>query len=229
MTTGLPTAGAAGGEAITLAPGADVNCAITNDDIEPTLTLVKTLVNDNGGDKAIEDFDISIDGTEVVSGVQTPVLANTAITISELDLTQYAEGTWSCVDANGLSSGLPTAGVATGAQVTLAPGSDVTCEITNNDLGIDLTIAKAVSNSTPNIGDTITFTLTVTNAGPDVATDATVTDIVLPGFTYVPGSIAGGTSSVDTDPTGAGLAWTLASVPVATPFTLTFDVTVNAP
>ena len=115
--------------------------------------------------------------------------------------------------------------MATGAQVTLAPGSDVTCEITNNDLGIDLTIAKAVSNSTPNIGDTITFTLTVTNAGPDVATDATVTDIVLPGFTYVPGSIAGGTSSVDTDPTGAGLAWTLASVPVATPFTLTFDVT----
>ena len=86
-----------------------------------------------------------------------------------------------------------------------------------------------VSDTTPNIGDTITFTLTVSNAGPDIATDATVSDIVLSGFTYVPGSIAGGTTRNDGDPTGAGLSWTLASVPVGTPITLTFDVTVNAP
>ena len=74
-----------------------------------------------------------------------------------------------------------------------------------------------------------TFTLTVSNTGPDIATDATVTDIVRPGFTYVAGSIAGGTTSDDSDPTGAGLGWTLASVPVGSPITLTFDVTVNAP
>jgi len=229
LTSGLPTAGAAGGETITLASGADVTCAIMNDDIAPTLTLTKILVNDNGGDKTIADFDISIDGTEVVSGTPNSVAANTAITISELDLTQYAEGTWSCTDANSLTTGLPTAGTATGATVTLKQGSDVTCEITNNDLGIDLSIAKVVSNTTPNIGDTITFTLTVSNAGPDVATNSTVSDIVLPGFTYVAGSIAGGTSNSDIDPTGAGLSWTIASIPVASPVTLSFDVTVNAP
>lgn len=229
LTTGLPSAGAAAGETIELASGADVTCLITNDDIAPTLTLTKIVVNDNGGDKTIADFDISIDGTEVVSGAANVVTANTAINISELDLVPYAEGTWSCTDANSLTTGLPTAGAATGTSLTLKQGSEVTCEITNNDLGIDLSIAKVVSNATPNIGDTITFTLTIENAGPDVASNATVSDVILPGFTYVPGSITGGSSSDDTDPTGAGLSWTLASVPVGTPVTLSFDVTVNAP
>ena len=229
LTTGLPSAGVAGGESITLASGADVTCAITNDDIAPTLTLTKTLVNDNGGDKAISDFEISIDGAIVSSGVANAVAANTAITISELDLVQYSEGTWSCTDANSLTTGLPTAGAATGTTITLKQGAAVVCEITNNDLGIDLSIAKVVSDVTPNIGDTITFTLTVNNAGPDVANSATVTDIILPGFTYVAGSISGGSASDDTDPTGAGLEWTLANVQPGTPITLTFDVTVNAP
>ena len=34
---------------ITLLPGDDKTCTITNDDIAPKLTLVKTVVNDNGG------------------------------------------------------------------------------------------------------------------------------------------------------------------------------------
>lgn len=227
----LPTTGAATGADLTLAPGADVTCLIVNDDIGPTLTLAKTVVNDNGGTLAIDDFDIAIDGTEVTSGVANAVLANASILISELDLVPYAEGTWVCTDANGLTpaADLPTAGLATATTLTLQPGSDVTCAITNNDLGIDLSIAKAVDDATPNIGQTITFTLTVLNNGPDVATNATVNDVVPAGFTYVPGSIAGGTSSDDTDPTGTGLDWSLANMPVGTPFTLSFDATVNAP
>jgi len=229
LSTTLPSAGVAIGESITLKPGSKVACEITNDDIEPQLTLVKTVVNDNGGDKLVEDFDISIDGVEVVSGTKTPVLANTVITISELDLVPYAEGTWACTDASGLATGLPVAGAATGTDITLLPGSDVTCSITNNDLGIDLSIAKSVDDSTPNIGQTITFTLEVTNAGPDVATNVTVADPVPVGFTYVAGSITGGDSSNDADPTVGGLVWTLNSVPLNTTVTLTFEATVNAP
>ncbi len=227
----LPTAGAATGADLTLAPGADVTCLIANDDIGPTLTLAKTVVNDNGGTLAIDDFDISIDGTEVTSGVANAVSANAPILISELDLVPYAEGTWACTDANGLTpaADLPTAGLATATTLTLQPGSDVTCAITNNDLGIDLSIAKAVDDPTPNIGQTITFTLTVLNNGPDIATNATVNDVVPAGFSYVAGSIAGGSSSDDTDPTGAGLDWTLANMPVGTPFVLSFDAIVNAP
>ena len=102
---------------------------------------------------------------------------------------------------------------------------------TNNDLGIDLSIEKFVSNTTPNVGDVVTFRLEITNAGPDIATNATVTDVVLSGFSYELGSISGGTSCDDSDPAGAGLTRNLASVPVnvGSPVILTFDATVNAP
>jgi len=165
----------------------------------------------------------------VISGTPTPVLANAVITISELDLVPYSEGTWACTDANGLTTTLPSAGLATGTDITLLPGSDVTCSISNNDLGIDLSIVKSVDDATPNIGQTITFSLDVTNAGPDVATNVTVSDPVPAGFTYVAGSISGGDSSSDADPTIGGLVWTLNSVPVNTTVTLTFQATVNAP
>ena len=208
-----------------------MTCRITNDDIAPLLTLTKTVVNDNGGVLDIDDFDISIDGAEVTSGAANTVSANTAILISELDLVPYAEGTWACTDANGLTAAvdLPSAGLATATTLTLEPGSDVTCAITNNDLGIDLSIAKAVDDPTPNIGQIITFTLTVLNNGPDVATNSTVNDVVPAGFTYVAGSIAGGSTADDTDPAGGGLIWTLATMPVGTPFVLSFEAVVNAP
>ncbi len=229
LTTGLPTAGVATGETFQLKQGSDVTCSISNDDIAPQLTLVKTVVNDNGGTAIIDDFDISIDGIEVASGVASPVQANTDIVISELDLTPYAEGTWECVDATGFTAGLPAAGLATGETIQLTQGADVTCSITNNDLGIDLSIAKTVDDPTPNIGQTITFTLTVVNNGPDVATAVSVNDVVPAGFTYVAGSISGGDSSNDADPAGGGLDWTLNSVAVGVPVVLTFDALVNVP
>ncbi len=229
LTTGLPTAGAAAGEIFQLKQGSQVTCNISNDDIAPVLTLVKNVINDNGGDQVVDDFDISIDGVEVISGAANTVLANTVINISELDLAAYSEGTWACTDANGLTTNLPSAGVATGTDITLLPGADVTCAIDNNDLGIDLSIAKTVNDGTPNIGDTITFNLEVTNAGPDLATDVTVLDPVPAGFTYVPGSIGGGDVTDDSDPTGAGLTWTINAVPVGAPVVLTFQAVVLAP
>ena len=146
LTTGLPATGAATGETFQLEPGSDVTCSITNDDIAPRLTLAKTLVNDNGGDLLVEDFDISIDSVEVINNMVTPVLANTDIVISELDLDGYTEGTWACVDATGLTTGLPPAGLATGETIQLKQGADVTCSITNDDIAPQLTLAKTVVN-----------------------------------------------------------------------------------
>ena len=36
--------------------------------------------------------------------------------------------------------------------------------------GADLAVTKSVSNPTPNVGDQITFTVTLSNTGPDTAT-----------------------------------------------------------
>ena len=57
----------------------------------------------------------------------------------------------------------------------------------------DLAVTKSVSNPTPNVGDTITFTITVANAGPDTATGVTVTDLLPAGVTFVSASASQGT------------------------------------
>src|SRR5262245_9264591 len=57
----------------------------------------------------------------------------------------------------------------------------------------DLAVTKTVSNATPNVGDTITFTITLTNNGPDAATGVTGTDLLPAGLTIVSATISQGT------------------------------------
>ena len=49
-----------------------------------------------------------------------------------------------------------------------------TASATETPQQADLAVTKTVSDPTPNVGDTITFTVTLTNNGPDAATDVTV-------------------------------------------------------
>ncbi len=108
-------------------------CTITNDDIAPTLTLVKQVVNDNGGNAVVSDFPLFISGSSTISGLPQTVVANTLYTATETNLTGYAAGAWGgdCA-ANG--------------TITLAPGENKTCTIANNDIAPKLTITKIVVN-----------------------------------------------------------------------------------
>ncbi len=47
---------------------------------------------------------------------------------------------------------------------------------------IDLVLDKSVDDATPNVGDTVTFTLQVTNNGPDTATGIVVEDVLRMGI-----------------------------------------------
>src|SRR4029450_5076815 len=49
----------------------------------------------------------------------------------------------------------------------------------------DLALVKTVDNATPNVGDTIAFTVTLTNNGPDPATNVQVADLLPLGLTLV--------------------------------------------
>jgi uncharacterized repeat protein (TIGR01451 family) len=49
----------------------------------------------------------------------------------------------------------------------------------------DLTVAKTVDDATPNEGDTVTYTVMVSNAGPDDATGVQVADVLPAGLTFV--------------------------------------------
>lgn len=95
---------------------------------------------------------------------------------------------------------------------------------------VDMKITKSVTDPTPDVSDTVTFTLMVENIGVHDASNVAVTDIVPNGFSYVPGSISGADTRSDTSPAGTGLSWVINNFAVGDPTaTLTFQAIVNAP
>src|SRR5262249_30045069 len=49
----------------------------------------------------------------------------------------------------------------------------------------DLRLTKSVSDSRPNVGDTVTFTVALTNAGPDAATGVIVSHLLPGGLPFL--------------------------------------------
>ena len=87
----------------------------------------------------------------------------------------------------------------------------------------DLSLTKTVDDPTPNVGDTVTFTLQVTNSGSSTATNVQITDIVPSGYTYVASSMTGGDTQNDT--AAPTLVWTINSLAVGST-SLTFQAVV---
>jgi Prealbumin-like fold domain len=131
---------------ITLAAGDSKTCTITNDDKAASLTIVKNVANNSGGNKIVADFGITSTATGggslsfdsgVVNGSTTTytatkitgLTAGTSYTLHESNVTGYTEGSWSCTTGGTVGN----SGNFSTATVTLALGADVTCTITNND------------------------------------------------------------------------------------------------
>jgi uncharacterized repeat protein (TIGR01451 family) len=73
----------------------------------------------------------------------------------------------------------------------------------------DLELAKLVNDTTPDLGDQVTFTVTLTNRGPNPATNVRVRDVLPAGLTLVSATPPDGT-------TFAGGLWQIPNLPVAT-------------
>ena len=134
--------GSFAGATVTLALGESATCTITNDDIPASLTLVKQVVNDDGGTALATDWTLSAAGpTPGVTGptgdpavTAAPVSAGSYV-LSESTIPGYVASPWSCVG-----------GTASGSTVTLALGESATCTITNDDVPASLTLVKQVVN-----------------------------------------------------------------------------------
>jgi len=86
----------------------------------------------------------------------------------------------------------------------LAEDDRATASVTTT--GIDLSLTKTVNDSSPNVGQNVTFTITVSNAGPDGATGVAVTDQLPAGLTFVSSS---GSQGTFVNATGV---WTVGSI-----------------
>ena len=86
---------------------------------------------------------------------------------------------------------------------------------------VDLALTKSVDNATPAVGDTITYTIVVTNNGPGGASGIVVTDSLPAGVTFVSSTVSQG--SYDS---GTGL-WTVGAVANAASATLTITCVVD--
>jgi uncharacterized repeat protein (TIGR01451 family) len=98
--------------------------------------------------------------------------------------------------------------------------NDATASVKVN--GADLGITNGEDDTTPSVGDTVTFTVTLINNGPLDDTGIIVTDIVPAGLTYSSSVADQGTYDATTG------IWTVGSVANTGTATLTLKVTVNS-
>jgi uncharacterized repeat protein (TIGR01451 family) len=98
--------------------------------------------------------------------------------------------------------------------------NDATASVKVN--GADLGLTNGEDNTSPSVGDTVTFTVTLTNNGPLDDTGIIVTDIVPAGLTYSSSVADQGTYNATTG------IWTVGSVANTGTATLTLKVTVNS-
>src|SRR3989338_6768529 len=108
---------------ITLASGDSKTCTITNNDIAPSITLIKNVVNNSGGNAVPVQFIMRIDGNVVPQNTSVAVSANSVHAISEDAFSEY---TLTGVSGTGCPATIP-------GNVTLNEGEAITCTITNDD------------------------------------------------------------------------------------------------
>ena len=166
---------------VTVVAGQTKTCTITNDDIAPTLTLVKNLSINYGGTASPTDWDLQATygatGFHGVSPATGPVSAGLAYTLSESGgPSGYSAGSWSC---NG--------GTLVGDQLTLGLGDNVSCQITNSDLPGTLIVKKVVVGGTKTASE---FQFSYNQTGPIQFESDGQNDLTVPRGTYTVTEVA---------------------------------------
>ena len=118
-------------------------CTFTNRDVQPTLTLVKTVDNNNGSGTALPtDWTLTATGpsrsrvTGVRSGRTGDRVNAGTYNLTETGPTGYTASGWTCTGV----------AVSTATSVTIAPGENAICTINNTAIRPTLTLIKTVTN-----------------------------------------------------------------------------------
>ena len=107
------------GDTVTIAAGQNVTCTITNDDVAPRLTLLKEVINDEGGSAAASDFQAYINSNPVDWGVPETLNAGTYLATEDAH-GDYTDSVWG-------------GDCGPDGSITLGVGENATCTVTNDD------------------------------------------------------------------------------------------------
>ncbi|MGH9910644.1 MAG: Ig-like domain-containing protein, partial [Nitrososphaerales archaeon] len=163
------------------APGDSKTCIITNNDNQPTLTIIKKIINDNGGTLAINGVTLKNDGNTVTNATINNVSAGVH-TVSEAAIPGY--------------TGIISGDCQPNGSVTLAPGNSKTCIITNNDNQPTLTVIKKIINDS---GGTLTVGAITLKIDGNLVTNATSNPVNVGIHTVSETAILGYTATISGD------------------------------
>lgn len=183
-----------GSVTLNLDEGEHVTCTVFNDDIAPTITVVKEVINDDGGDAEAGDFALFLDGNSVTTGTTNTTTSNEAHEVSETLVDGYAQVSLTCVDDDTQTE--------LAHPITLDEGQSATCTIVNDDLAPGLTVFKQVINDDGATAVPADFTLLVNGdayghgdtVDVEANTDYVVGEEILPGYVLVDIECTDGTS-----------------------------------
>ncbi len=148
----------------------NATCNFTNDRQSGTVTLVKSVINNNGGQLGVDDFGLTIRGTSVSSGQSLTLPSGVPVAINEAGNANYD---FVSITGDGCPSTL-------GGTVTPVNGQNITCTIKNDDKAPSLTLNKVVEIDNGGGATENQWTLTADGAaagtlsGPGAAGDTDV-------------------------------------------------------
>jgi uncharacterized repeat protein (TIGR01451 family) len=216
--------------------GADLSLTKVVDDARPnegdTVIYTITLTNDGPNDATgVEVTDVLPDGLSYVSDNGGGAYSSTTNVWTVGGLANGGSVTLAITVTVDAGTGGTT--ITNTAEVTAADQPDPDSTPNNQDpteddqVSVDLTVQsadlvveKTVDNPTPNEGDTIVYTITITNDGPSDATGVTLDDLLPVGVTYVSDNSAGAYSPF----TGV---WTIGDLAFEETRTLAITATVH--
>ena len=151
---------------INMKEGENYSCTFINTRQAGSITLTKVVQSNHGGNAAVSDFPLLLNGATVTSGTANPEDAG-SYTVNETQQTGYE-----FVSITG--TGCPS---ALGGSITLAQGQNVSCTITNRDIAPTLALDKTVANNSGGSATEDDFVLSATPTSGSVITAASGGDV----------------------------------------------------
>jgi prealbumin domain-containing protein len=164
-TIASPNGGSASASGSTLTinmnEGEEYTCTFTNTRQNATLTVIKNVINNNGGTKTASDFHMTVTGGDPSPGSFNGSGTGTSVSITPGVAYSVSEDSVSGYTQTGSTAGCSSTG--------LPAGGSATCTITNDDQAATLHVIKHVINDNGGTKSASDFAITVTGSSPSPA------------------------------------------------------------